>query len=97
MKIKLKETTEREVEVTLPAYRKSKSRLVKVISEHEFIGVDKEGKSYYHQKWTMFDTSEYFKDDYQVATEYEFYRALATAYTRLGVDMGVVEEEKTAA
>lgn len=81
--MKIKTITETEVEITLPCFRKSKYRVVKILSERDYIAVYINGDSFNVSRFADLPVAEYFRGDYVPATQTEFADALKEASCRL--------------
>ena len=105
MKLKFNETIEREVELTVPCYRKSDFWVVKIVGEKEYIQVNRldeeDTANEYHishrtNAFTGIDT--FFNGDYTEATEEEFTSMLRETKRRLLTDVNeqIFQQEKAA-
>jgi len=78
MKITVNEVVSKEVEVTLPAYRKSSCHLYKVISETEVVQITTLGG---HETIEVNPfTQNALREDLEIATEKEFYDAFSEVF-----------------
>lgn len=105
MKLQFTETIEREVEITLPCYRKDDMWIVKLIGEHEYIQVrvvdEKDGGDTYfinHNQGKYSTLHSFFRKNYVDATEEEFETALRETKRRLLADVNaqIFQQEKAA-
>jgi len=80
MKLTIKETFTKEVEITLPAYRKKEDNVVRVEGESGYTKVYKSAQDAFAiSGFPNLSTEEFFRGDWQPATEEDFQTMLSAA------------------